>query len=57
MKQSWEGFALAEPELSAFGEGRLKSSPAYLATVRRTAGIDTGTSRACDYVYNRAMLT
>lgn len=29
MKQSWQDFALAEPELSAFGEARLKSgSPA-----------------------------
>jgi hypothetical protein len=34
MKQSWQDFALAEPELSAFGEDRLKSAPAYLATVR-----------------------
>jgi hypothetical protein len=34
MKQSWQDFALAEPELSAFGEARLKSGPAYLATVR-----------------------
>lgn len=34
MKQSWEDFALAEPELSAFGETRLKSGPAFLATVR-----------------------
>lgn len=34
MKQSWHDFALAEPELSAFGEDRLKSGPAYLATVR-----------------------
>lgn len=34
MKQSWQDFALAEPELSAFGEARLKSAPAYLATVR-----------------------
>jgi hypothetical protein len=34
MKQSWQDFALAEPELAAFGETRLKSSPAYLATVR-----------------------
>lgn len=34
MKQSWGDFALAEPELAAFGEDRLKSGPAYLATVR-----------------------
>ena len=35
MQQSWQDFALAEPELSAFGEARLKSGPpAYLATVR-----------------------
>ncbi|WP_338252476.1 hypothetical protein [Dictyobacter halimunensis] len=34
MRQSWQDFALAEPELSAFGETRLKSGPAYLATVR-----------------------
>jgi hypothetical protein len=34
MKQSWQDFALAEPELSGFGEARLKSGPAYLATVR-----------------------
>jgi hypothetical protein len=34
MQQSWQEFALAEPELSAFGETRLKSAPAYLATVR-----------------------
>ena len=34
MKQSWQDFALAEPELAAFGEARLKSGPAYLATVR-----------------------
>jgi hypothetical protein len=34
MRQSWQDFALAEPELSAFGEARLKSAPAYLATVR-----------------------
>src|SRR5690349_19776835 len=34
MKQSWQDFARAEPELSAFGEARLKSGPAYLATVR-----------------------
>ena len=34
MKQPWQDFALAEPELSAFGEARLKSGPAYLATVR-----------------------
>src|SRR5579871_3113569 len=34
MKHSWQDFALAEPELAAFGEQRLKSGPAYLATVR-----------------------
>ncbi|GHO68103.1 hypothetical protein KSC_069950 [Ktedonobacter sp. SOSP1-52] len=34
MKQSWQDFTLAEPELSAFGEARLKSGPSYLATVR-----------------------
>lgn len=34
MKQSWQDFALAEPELAAFGEIRLKSGPAFLATVR-----------------------
>src|SRR5215469_12086838 len=34
MKQSWHDFALAEPELSAFGEVRLQSGPGYLATVR-----------------------
>jgi hypothetical protein len=35
MKQSWQDFALTEPELAAFGEARLKSDlPAYLATVR-----------------------
>ena len=35
MKQSWQDFALAEPELSAFGEARLGTvRPAYLATVR-----------------------
>jgi hypothetical protein len=34
MKQSWQDFALADPERSAFGEARLKSGPAYLATVR-----------------------
>ncbi len=34
MKQSWRDFALAEPELAAFGEARLKGHPAYLATVR-----------------------
>jgi hypothetical protein len=32
--QSWQDFALAEPELSAFGEARLTCAPAYLATVR-----------------------
>jgi hypothetical protein len=34
MNQSWQDFALAEPELSAFGEARFKSGPAFLATVR-----------------------
>jgi hypothetical protein len=34
MKQSWQDFTLAEPELSAFGETRLKGAPAYLGTVR-----------------------
>ncbi|MBE3560401.1 MAG: pyridoxamine 5'-phosphate oxidase [Ktedonobacteraceae bacterium] len=34
MKQSWQDFALAEPELSSFGEIRLKSGPAFLSTVR-----------------------
>lgn len=34
MDLSWHDFALAEPELSAFGEARLKSGPAFLATVR-----------------------
>lgn len=34
MTQSWHDFALAEPELAAFGETRLKNGPAYLATVR-----------------------
>ncbi len=34
MKQSWHDFALAAPELAAFGEARLKNGPpAYLATV------------------------
>lgn len=31
---SWEAFAEEEPELAAFGEGRLAAAPAYLATVR-----------------------
>ncbi len=34
MKYSWQDFALAEPELAAFGEKRFKNAPAYLATVR-----------------------
>lgn len=34
MNQSWRDFALAAPELAAFGETRLNSGPAYLATVR-----------------------
>lgn len=33
MRQSWHDFASAEPDLSAFGEDRLTSGPAYLATV------------------------
>lgn len=32
---TWRGFADAEPELAAFGEGLLMAPPAYLATVRR----------------------
>lgn len=32
---TWRGFADAEPELAAFGEGLLMTPPAYLATVRR----------------------
>lgn len=31
---TWGEFAGAEPELAAFGEGRLRLPPAYLATVR-----------------------
>src|SRR5215469_12706942 len=34
MDHSWLAFALAAPELAAFGEARLTSGPAYLATVR-----------------------
>lgn len=34
MKYSWQDFALAEPELAAFGEKRFKNAPAYLATIR-----------------------
>ena len=34
MKHSWQDFSLAEPELAAFGEKRLKNVPSYLATVR-----------------------
>jgi hypothetical protein len=34
MNHSWLDFALAAPELAAFGEARLTSGPAYLATVR-----------------------
>jgi hypothetical protein len=30
----WSAFAATEPELAAFGEGRLRAAPAYLATVR-----------------------
>jgi hypothetical protein len=32
---SWGEFAKTEPELAAFGAGRLAVPPAYLATVRR----------------------
>jgi hypothetical protein len=32
---TWGEFAQAEPELAAFGAGRLGLPPAYLATVRR----------------------
>jgi hypothetical protein len=31
---SWGEFATAEPELAAFGAGRLALAPAYLATIR-----------------------
>lgn len=34
MKNSWQAFSLAKPELAAFGEKRLKAGPAYLATVQ-----------------------
>lgn len=34
MGLSWQEFTLAAPELAAFGEARLRSGPAYLATVR-----------------------
>lgn len=34
MEHSWHDFTIAEPELAAFGEERLKRGPAYLATVR-----------------------
>ena len=30
----WSAFAEQEPDLAAFGEGRLRVSPVYLATVR-----------------------
>ena len=33
---AWGEFANAEPELAAFGAGRLAGPPAYLATVRRS---------------------
>src|SRR2546421_11931093 len=33
---SWGEFATVEPELAAFGAGRLGVPPAYLATVRQT---------------------
>lgn len=32
---SWGEFKKLEPELAAFGEGRLRLPPAYLATVRK----------------------
>lgn len=32
----WAEFAALEPELAAFGAGRLTAAPAYLATVRRS---------------------
>ncbi len=32
---SWGEFKKLEPELAAFGEGRLRLRPAYLATVRK----------------------
>jgi hypothetical protein len=32
---SWGEFKEVEPELAAFGEGRLRLPPAYLATVRK----------------------
>jgi hypothetical protein len=33
---TWGEFAAAEPELAAFGAGRLRAAPAYLATVRKS---------------------
>jgi hypothetical protein len=33
---TWGEFAKAEPELAAFGAGRLRVPPAYLATVRQS---------------------
>jgi pyridoxamine 5'-phosphate oxidase-like protein len=33
---TWGEFAAAEPELAAFGAGRLQAGPAYLATVRKS---------------------
>jgi hypothetical protein len=33
---TWGGFAAAEPELAAFGAGRLRLPPAYLATLRKS---------------------
>lgn len=33
---TWGDFAKAEPELAAFGAGRLQVPPAYLATVRQS---------------------
>ena len=32
---TWGEFAAAEPELAAFGAGRLRIPPAYLATIRK----------------------
>lgn len=33
---SWRDFAKREPDLAAFGAGRLTAAPAYLATVRKS---------------------
>lgn len=38
MVVSWGEFAEREPELAAFGAGRLNAVPAYLATVRASGG-------------------